>query len=127
MVTGLSGAAEKVARLYSRRGLCEQPVEEGEYALSWTRLSCTRYMAHQVRLALFGSAHNLGDFLRRLAPPREISRWSLSSVHLKLIKMGVKVINRSRRTVFRMAEAAVPGGLFAGVLSRIRSLAAAPA
>jgi len=101
-------------------------IKEGKYALSWTRLSCTRYVANKVRLALFVLAYNLGNFLRRFALPPEVSHWSLSSVQLKLIKIGAKVICHSRRTVFQMAEVAVPGALFAKMLARIGSLAIAP-
>ena len=79
-----------------------------------------------MRLALFVLAYNLGNLLRRLALPAKISHWSLSSVQLKLIKRGAKVVSHARRTVFQMAEVAVPGSLFAEVLSRIGSLAIAP-
>jgi len=126
IVTNLSRAAKNVVRFYNQRGRCENWIKEGKYVLSWTRLSCTRYACNQVRLALFVLAYNLGNFLRRLALPKNISHWSLSSVQLKLIKIGAKVINHSRRTVFQMAEVAVPGALFAEVLARIRSLAAIP-
>lgn len=126
IVTNLSRIAKRVVRFYNQRGRCENHIKEGKYALAWTRLSCTRYMANQVRLALFVLAYNLGNFLRRFALPAKISHWSLSSVQLKLIKIGAKVISHSRRTVFQMAEVVVPGELFAEVLSRIRSLATAP-
>jgi len=79
-----------------------------------------------VRLALFVLAYNLGNFLRRFALPCKVSRWSLRSVQIKLIKIGARIINHARRTVFQMAEVAVPGELFAEVLDRIRSLATAP-
>jgi len=46
-------------------------------------------------------------------------------VQLKLIKIGARIINHARRTVFLMAEVAVSGELFAGVLARIRSVATA--
>jgi hypothetical protein len=70
-----------------------------------------------VRLALFVLAYNLGNFLRRFTLPAKISHRSLSSVQLKLIKIGAKVINHSRRTVFQMAEVAMPGELFAQILA----------
>lgn len=126
IVTNLSAKAEKVVRFYNKRGLCEQHIKEGKYALSWTRLSCSRFISNQVRLALFVLAYNLGDFLRRLALPSEVSHWSLSSVQLKLIKIGARVINHARRTIFQMAEVAISGALFAEVLAHIRSLALAP-
>ncbi len=126
IITNLSARAEKVVRFYNKRGNCEQWIKEGKYALSWTRLSCCRFISNQVRLALFVLAYNLGNFLRRFALPGEISHWSLRSVQLKLIKIGARIISHARRTVFQMAEVAMPGELFAEVLDRIRSLAAAP-
>jgi hypothetical protein len=126
IVTNLSAKAKNVVRFYNKRGLCEQHIKEGKGALSWTRLSCTRYTCNQVRLALFVLAYNLGNFLQRFALPAKISHWSLSSVQLKLFKIGAKVVSHARRTIFQMAEVAVPGTLFAEVLARIRSLATAP-
>ncbi|RJP34020.1 MAG: IS1380 family transposase [Actinobacteria bacterium] len=126
IVTNLSAKAEKVVRFYNQRGNCEQWIKEGKYALSWTRLSCSRFISNQVRLALFVLAYNLGNFLRRFALPSKISHWSLRSVQIKLIKIGARIIHHARRTVFQMAEVALPGELFAEVLDRIRSLATAP-
>jgi hypothetical protein len=126
IVTNMSAKAKNVVRFYNKRGLCEQWIKEGKYALSWTRLSCTRFIANQVRLALFVLAYNLGNFLRRFALPREVSHWSLQSIQLKLIKIGAKVISHSRRTTFQCAEVAVSEALFATLLDRIRCLAAVP-
>ena len=85
-----------------------------------------RFSSNQVRLALFVLAYNLGNFLRRFALLGKISHWSLRSIQLKLLKIGAKVISHSRRTVFQMAEVAVPGELFENLPVRIRSLATAP-
>jgi hypothetical protein len=77
-----------VVHFYNRRGTAEQWIKEGKYALNWTRLSCHRFAANQVRLQLFVLAYNLGNFLRRLCLPKAINDWSLSSLQMKLIKMG---------------------------------------
>jgi hypothetical protein len=37
--------------------VCEQYIKEGKLALSWTRLSCTRFAPNRVRLALFVLAY----------------------------------------------------------------------
>jgi len=50
----------------------------------------------------------------------------LGSIQLKLVKIGAKVVSHSSRTIFQMAEVAVPEGQFAAILERIRSLAAVP-
>ncbi len=47
-------------------------------SLNWTRLSCHKFVANQVRLWLFILAYNLGNFLRRLVLPEEMRHWTLT-------------------------------------------------
>ena len=126
IVTNLSKKAKNVVRFYNQRGNCERFIKEGKYALSWTRLSCSRFSSNQVRLALFIMAYNLGNFFRRFALPKEVSAWSLRSIQLKLVKIGAKVISHARRTVFQLAEVAVSEALFTKMLARIHGLRYAP-
>ena len=67
-------------------------------------------------------AYNLGNFLRRLALPRSVKHWSLSTLRGKLIKIGAKVVTHSRYVIFQMAEVAVPKQLFRAIMERIRRL-----
>jgi hypothetical protein len=115
------GVAHRRALPLNKRGLCEQYIKEGKRTLTWTRFS-----SNQVRLALFVLAYNMGNFMRRFALPSEVSHWSLSSIQLKLVKIGAKVVSHSRRTIFQMAEVAVSEALFAALLERIRCMAGAP-
>ena len=90
--------------------------------MKWTRLSCHDFLDNQVRLQLFALAYNLGNFLRRLAVPRSVKHWSLTTLREKLVKIGAKVVTHARYVVFQMAEVAVPKRLFQGILERIRRL-----
>ena len=126
IVTNLSAKPKGVVHFYNGRGTAEQWIKEGKYALNWTRLSCHRFVANQVRLQLFILAYNLGNFLRRLGLPRSIKDWSLRSLQVKLIKMGGRMVRHARRIIFQLAEAAVPGELFAAILERINRLRLAP-
>lgn len=92
-------------RFYNKRGTAEQWIKEGKYALNWTRLSCHRFVANQVRLQLFILAYNLGNFLRRLVLPGPIKDWSLRSLQVKLIKMGGRMVHHARRIIFQLSEA----------------------
>jgi len=67
-------------------------------------------------MQLFALAYNLGNFLRRLALPRSVKHWSLTTLREKLIKIGAKVIRHARYVVFQMAEVAVPRRLFQTIL-----------
>jgi Transposase DDE domain group 1 len=92
----------------------------------WTRLSCRRFKNNQVRLQLFALAYNLGNFLRQLALPREVRHWSLTTLREKLIKIGAKVVSRSKTLTSQMAEVAVPRRVFAAILDRIDRLRLVP-
>jgi hypothetical protein len=122
IVTSMSAKAEGLVQFYNRRGIAEQWIKEGKYALNWTRLSCKQFISNQARLCLFVLAYNLGNFLRRLALRGKIKCWSLRSLLVKLIKIGAKVLRHSRYVTFQMAEVAISKEVFAEILSRINRL-----
>ncbi len=122
IVTNLRFKSSNVVKFYNKRGTDEQWIKEGKYALNWTRLSCHDFVDNQVRLQLFALAYNLGNFLRRLALPKSVKKWSLTTLRDKLIKIGAKVIRHSRYVIFQMAEVMVSKRLFQEILERIRRL-----
>jgi hypothetical protein len=126
VVTNLRRSPKRVVKFYNGRGTAEQWIKEGKHALNWTRLSCRRFKDNQVRLQLFALAYNLGNFLRQLALPREVKHWSLTTLRERLIKIGAKVVSRSKAVTFQMAEVAVPRRLFASILDRIGCLRLVP-
>ena len=88
--------------------------EAGKNAVKWTRLSCHDFVDNQVRLSRcisgFALAYNLGNFLRRLALPRSVKHWSLTTLREKLIKtclppagrqVGAKVVTHARYVIFQ--------------------------
>jgi hypothetical protein len=127
VVTSLSAKPEGVVHCYNRRGTAEHWIKEGKYALNWTRLSCHRFVANQVRLQLFIMACNLGNFRRRLGLPKSVEDWSLRSFQVKLIKTGCRTVYRARRIAFQLAQVAMPRDLFAAILERVTQLRMAPA
>jgi hypothetical protein len=122
VVTNLRRKPWRVVKFYNGRGTAEQWIKEGKNAVKWTRLSCHDFVDNQVRLQLFALAYNLGNFLRRLALPRSVKHWSLTTLREKLIKIGAKVVAHARYVVFQMAEVAVPKRLFQAILERIQRL-----
>jgi hypothetical protein len=122
IVTNLRWKSSNVVRFYNKRGTAEQWIKEGKYALNWTRLSCHDFLDNQVRLQLFALAYNLGNFLRRVALPKSVKKWSLRTLRERLIKIGAKAVSHSRYVIFQMAEVAVQKILFREILDRIRQL-----
>jgi Transposase DDE domain group 1 len=126
LVTNLWAKPEGVMHLYHGRGTAEPWMKEGKYAWKWTRLSCHRFVANQVRRQLFILAYNLGNFLRRLTRPKAVMAWSLRSVQLKLIKTGARLVRHARRLVFQMAEVAVSKDVWMAILERLGGLRLVP-
>ena len=126
IVTNLSYPTIGIVRFYNGRGTAEQWIKEGKHALNWTRLSCHKFVANQVRLGLFIMAYNLGNFLRRLVLPESMKHWSLTSLQTRMIKTGGRLVRHARRLVFQLAEVLVSREMLCGILERIGRLRLAP-
>ena len=126
IVTNLNKHSKNVVKFYNGRGTAEQWIKEGKNAVKWTKLSCRTFKDNQARLQLFVLAYNLGNFLRRLALPKPVRHWSLTTLREKLIKIGAKVTRHSKYVTFQLAEVAVTRNLFAAILDRIARLAIPP-
>ncbi len=88
IVTNLTKRSKNVVKFYNGRGTAEQWIKEGRNAVKWTKLSCRTFKDNQTRLQLFALADNLANFLRRLALPKPVQHWSLTTLREKLVKIG---------------------------------------
>lgn len=77
-------------------------------------------------MQLLTLAYNLANFLRRLALPKPIWHWSLTTLREKLINIGAKATRHSKYETFQMAEVAVTRNLFGPILDPIARLAMPP-
>ena len=123
IVTTLTGTNRAVVHFYNQRGTAEQWIKEGKEATHWTRLSCHRFRANEVRLLLGVIAYNLGNLLRRLVLPLAIQSWSLTSLQRRLFKTGGRLIRHARYFVLQPAESHLTSRLFGQILGRIARLA----
>ncbi len=123
LVTTLTGTHRAVVRFDTQRGTAEQWSTEGKAATHWTRLSCHRFRANEVRLLLGLIAYNLGNLLRRLVLPRAIQSWSLTSLQQRPCKTGGRLIRQARYFSLQLAASHVTGSLFGQILGRIERLA----
>ncbi len=104
IVTNLATPSRAVVRFYNKRGTAAQWIKEGKQAVKMTRLSCHRFRSNQVRLALSLLAYNLGNLWRRLALPRRIENWSLTSLQQRLVKTGGRLVKHARYCWPMLAE-----------------------
>ena len=126
IVTNLNKHSKNVVKFYNGRGTAEQWIKEGKNAVKWTKLSCRTFKDNHTRLQLFALAYNLANFLRRLALPRDVKHWSLTTLREKLVKIGAKVTRHAKYVTFQLAEVAITRKLFAAILDRIERLAFPP-
>jgi hypothetical protein len=122
IVTTLTGTNRAIVRFYNQRGTAEQWIKEGKEATHWTRLSCHRFRANEVRLLLGVIAYNLGNLLRRLVLPVAIQTWSLTSLQQRLFKTGARLVRHARYFTLQLAESYLTGSLFRQIVQRIERL-----
>ncbi len=121
IVTNLATDNRAVVRFYNKRGAAEQWIKEGKQAVRMTRLSYHRFRANEVRLWLSLIAYNL-DLWRRLALPKGIGNWPLTSLQQWLVKTGGRLIKHARYYWLLLAESHLTRRLFAGLLRKITTL-----
>ena len=122
IVTNLQIPNRAVVRFYNKRGSAEQWIKEGKQAAHWTRLSCHRFRANEVRLQLSVLAYNLGNLWRRLVLPTRIDTWSLTSLQQRLVKTGGRLVKHARYYWLLLAESHLTRRLFGAMLRRIWAL-----
>jgi hypothetical protein len=58
--------------------------------------------------------------------PEAVADWSLTSLQLKLVKIGARVLHHARAITFQLAEAVVTGPMVRAILATIQRLRAPP-
>ena len=122
IVTNMVLPSRSVVRFYNKRATAEQWIKEGKQATHWTRLSCHRFRANEVRLQLSVLAYNLGNLWRKLVLPPRIKRWSLTSLQQRLVKTGGRLVKHARYYWLLLAEGHLTRRLFGDMLRRIWAL-----
>jgi len=74
------------------------------------------------RLALSLLAYNLGNLWRRLALPKRIENWSLTSLQQQLVKTGGRLVKHARYYWLLLAEGHLTRRRFGAMLGRIALL-----
>jgi hypothetical protein len=87
-----------------------------------TQLSCHRFQSNEARLWLSMIAYNLGNLWRRVALPKRIDHWSLTSVSQRLMKTGGRLVKQARCDWLWMAEGHLTRLVFGAMVRRIAAL-----
>ena len=107
VVTNLRcGAQRAYEDIYCQRAHIENRIKELHHGLAIDRTSCSRFWANQFRVLLTAAAYALFQELRLHARGTTAERAQVSTLRLRLLKLGVWIERSVRRIVLHMPEAA---------------------
>jgi hypothetical protein len=107
--------------IYVLRGEVENRIKELKLDLKADRLSCHRFLANQFRLLLHTMAYCLFWLLRRHLQGTELATAQVSTLRLKLLKIGARIRETSRRIWVHLASGYPYRALLAGLLQNLRA------
>jgi Transposase DDE domain group 1 len=123
VVTSLAGDAQALYdELYCARGEMENRIKEQQLGLFADRTSCHDWWANQFRLLLSAAAYVLMETIRRVGlGGTELARAQVTTIRLKLLKIGTVILRNTRRIRFLFSSAYPYQALFGIVLRRLSS------
>jgi hypothetical protein len=112
-------SAEDVYEFYCDRGDVENRIKELKDDLASGRTSCHRFLANQFRLILHSAAFVLLQALRKLLAGTEFAHAQASTLRTRLLKVGVRVRETTRRIWLMMPTGYPLKKLWMCVVSRL--------
>ena len=99
VVTTLQGEAQALYdEVYCARGEMENRIKEQQLGLFADRTSCHGWWANQLRVLFSAAAYVLMEAIRRLGlQGTELARAQVTTLRLKLLKIGTVVVRNTRR------------------------------
>ena len=92
-------------RFYCQRGDPENRIKELKLDLKADRLSCHRFWANQFRLLLHAAAYVLMQAMRKLLAGTDLARAQVSTLRLRLLKVGARIRESVRRVWVQLPSA----------------------
>jgi len=123
VVTSLQGEAQQLYdEVYCARGEMENRIKEQQLGLFSDRTSCHGWWANQFRLLLSAAAYVLIEGIRRLGlAGTELARAQVTTIRLKLLKIGAVILRNTRRIRLLLSSAYPYQLLFTTVVARLNS------
>jgi len=99
VVTSLAGDPQDLYdRVYCARGEMENRIKEQQLGLFSDRTSCHGWWANQFRVLLSACAYVLLETIRRVGlAGTELARAQVTTIRLKLLKLGTVIVRNTRR------------------------------
>jgi hypothetical protein len=107
--------------IYVLRGDVENRIKELKLEIKADRLSCHRFLANQFRLLLHTAAYCLFWLLRHHLKGTELATAQVNTLRLKLLKIGARIRETSRRIWVHLASGYPYRDLLAKLLQNLRA------
>ena len=122
VVSNLEADAQQLyERTYCARGEMENRIKEQQLGLFADRTSCHEFEANQFRVLLSAAAYVLMEFVRRVGlAGTQLEQAQVSTIRLKLLKIGARVVQSVRRVALHLAGGYPLKELFERVVLRLR-------
>ena len=104
LLTNLMETADKNYVFYTGRGEQENRIKELKNGLCSGRTSCQKFLANQFRLLLHTAACVLMSAIQQAARGTQFEKAQVTTIRLKLLKVGARVKESSRKIWFHLAE-----------------------
>jgi hypothetical protein len=123
VVTSLEGDAQALYdEIYCARGEMENRIKEQQLGLFADRTSCHGWWANQFRLLLSAAAYVLVETIRRVGLcGTELARAQVSTIRLKLFKLGTVILRNTRRIQLLFSSAYPHQQLLRKLVGRLSS------
>jgi hypothetical protein len=107
--------------IYVLRSDVENRIKELKLEIKADRLSCHRFLANQFRLLLHTAAYCLFWLLRHHLQGTELATAQVNTLRLKLLKIGARIRETSRRIWVHLASGYPYRDLLAALLQNLRA------
>lgn len=109
-------AAQLYDEIYCARGEMENRIKEQQMGLFADRTSCHAWWPNQMRLLISALAYTLMETIRRVGlAGSELAKAQVTTIRLKLLKIGAIVIRNTRRIKVHLSSACPHQALFRNV------------
>ncbi len=121
VVTNLEGDPKQLYEdVYCARGDMENRIKEQQLCLFAGRTSCQKWWSNQFRLLLSSLAYTLVESIRRMALKNtELEHAYVSTIRLKLLKIGAVLLRNTRRIRFLLSSNYPNQSLFRSVARKL--------
>jgi hypothetical protein len=122
--TSLSGDAQQIYdQVYCARGEMENRIKEQQLGLFADRTSCSQWWPNQLRLLFSAAAYVLIEAIRRLGlHGTELARAQVSTIRLKLFKIGTVIVRNTRRIRLLFSSSFAWQPIFRAALHRLSTV-----